>query len=324
MIFSRKLISVENLKKSFRQKGIQTLAVNGIDLSCYEGEIFGFLGPNGAGKTTTLRMLTTLILPDEGQIKINGFDSKLDSPSLRKSIGFVSQTGGSDLYAKGIEDLILQGRLHGLTLSESKKRADKLIDIFSLSDCIDRFVKTYSGGQKRRLDIAIAMMHKPLVLFLDEPTSGLDPQNRMKLSEEIRSLRKEGHCIFLTSHYLDEVDSLSDRLAIMDHGKIVAEGTSAHLKKEISGDIVTLGLKVTNSDLDKVSVEISKHLSIRDLSKDGDSLRLYVDEGETAIIEILRFLDARSIVMNSIALSTPSLNDVFLKKTGRALRDGEY
>jgi ABC-2 type transport system ATP-binding protein len=316
-------ICVKNLKKSFFSNQIEIVAVDHLDLECKEGEIFGFLGPNGAGKTTTLRVLTTLIPPDLGDIKIAGFDLKNQSKEIRKNIGYVSQAGGSDPYAKGIEDLILQGKLHGLTYKSAKKRADELIDIFSLNDCISRLVKTYSGGQKRRLDIAISMMHKPLVLFLDEPTSGLDPQNRMKLSEEIKALKKEGRCIFLTSHYLDEVDSLSDRLAIMDYGRVVAEGTPSQLKKEISGDIITLGVQLEDQMYQKFHKEISHHLVIRDITKDENKLRLYVDNGESAMIQILRFLDAKSIPMTSLELSMPSLNDVFLKKTGRTLRDSE-
>lgn len=220
------IVETKALKKSFGSFE----AVKGVDLSVYSGEIFGFLGPNGAGKTTTLRILTTLLKPDSGEATIAGFDLKKANHEVRKRIGYVSQVGGADRQATGRENLLLQGRLYGISGREVSKRTEQLIEMFTLGECANRLISTYSGGQRRRLDIALGMIHKPLILFLDEPSTGLDPQNRVNLWEQIRQLKGEGATIFLTTHYLEEADALSDRIAIMDHGKITAVGTPADLK----------------------------------------------------------------------------------------------
>ena len=204
------------------------------------GEIFGFLGPNGAGKTTTLRMLTTLMPPDEGQAIVAGFDVANEPEEVRRSIGYVGQNGGSDRPATGRENLILQGRLYDLNATEARERADELIKLMDLDDFADRIVHTYSGGQRRRLDVAIGLVNRPKVLFLDEPTTGLDLQNRANLWVQIKKLKSDGATIFLTTHYLDEADVLSDRLAIMDHGKIVTEGTPEELKRAVAHDCITI------------------------------------------------------------------------------------
>lgn len=317
----KNIVFTKDLKKSFPVKKGYYEAVRGVDLAVSPGEIFGFLGPNGAGKTTTLKMLTTLLQPDSGDAFVSGFDVKKDAQEVRKRIGYVSQSGGSDRDAKGFENLILQGQLYGMSHSVAKKRADEVIHILDLKECADRFLNTYSGGQRRRLDIGLGIMHRPDVLFLDEPTTGLDPQNRANLWEQIRHLREQGTTIFLTSHYLDEVDILSDRLAIMDHGRIVAEGSPRELKKQIAGDVVTIGLN-RDERLFCRTIDLFQHLPfIREAKLENEHLRLYVEDGGSAIPKILRLLDEEQIVLQTITLSVPTLDDVFLKKTGRSLRE---
>lgn len=316
----RSVIVTSGLRKRFPNKGGFIEVLQGVDLEVFSGEIFGFLGPNGAGKTTTLKILTTLLPLDGGQAFIDGLNIVDNQEEVRKRIGYVSQKGGADSRATGWENLILQGRLYGLNKQEAATQAQSLVDLFALSECIDRIVSTYSGGQQRRLDIALGMMHKPKILFLDEPTNGLDPQNRANLWVKIRELKAEGITIFLTSHYLDEVDELSDRLAIMDHGKIVARGTPSELKKQISGDIVTIGF---NKGVHEQAKELFtlKHQFVREAIWENQDLRLYVDRGESALLHILRLLDQAHIPLETINMSLPSLNDVFLKKTGRLLRE---
>lgn len=310
------IIEIKQLRKSFG--GLEVL--KGVDLEIMPGEIFGFLGPNGAGKTTTLRILTTLLPLDGGEALIDGLSIANDSHEVRSRIGYVSQTGGADIRSTGLENLVLQGRLHGMTKDEAHKRALEMVDTFDLSECIQRPVSTYSGGQQRRLDIALGIMHHPKILFLDEPTNGLDPQNRANLWRMIKSLKAKGTTIFLTSHYLDEVDELSDRLAILDHGAVVARGTSVELKKQISGDIVTIGFHEKHQENAK-NIFTSEHGFIREAIWQDQNLRLYVDQGESALQHILRLLDVAKVPLETINMSLPSLNDVFLKKTGRSIRE---
>jgi ABC-2 type transport system ATP-binding protein len=314
------IIVTSGLKKKFPTKGGFVDVLQGVDLEVSPGEIFGFLGPNGAGKTTTLKILTTVLPFDGGEAFIDGLSILKHQDEVRKRIGYVSQKGGADTRATGLENLMLQGRLHGMSKKEASIQADALVEIFALSECISRIVSTYSGGEQRRLDIALGMMHKPKILFLDEPTSGLDPQNRANLWGKIRDLKGEGITIFLTSHYLDEVDELSDQLAIMDHGKIVARGTPSELKKQISGDIVTIGFS-KNFHEQARALFTGGHLFIREALWENQDLRLYVDRGESALLQILRLLDQARIPLETIQMSLPSLNDVFLKKTGRLLRE---
>lgn len=314
------VIVTSDLKKRFSNKGGFVEVLQGVDLEIFPGEIFGFLGPNGAGKTTTLKILTTLLPFESGKAFIDGLSISEHQDEVRKRIGYVSQKGGADSRATGWENLLLQGRLYGMSKKEASAQAQSLVEIFALSECIHRIVSTYSGGQQRRLDIALGMMHKPKILFLDEPTSGLDPQNRANLWIKIRELKAEGITIFLTSHYLDEVDELSDRLAILDHGKIVARGTPTELKKQISGDIVTIGFSKNFHDQARELFTL-EHGFVREAIWENQDLRLYVDRGESALLHILRLLDQARIPLETINMSLPSLNDVFLKKTGRLLRE---
>ena len=318
---TRSAIILTDVHKEFRGDREIVRALQGVDLEVSEGEIFGFLGPNGAGKTTTLRILTTLIPFEKGDAYVAGVSVRKDPEEVRKNIGYVSQKGGSDGKATGWENLVLQGRLYGLCKQDAIKKAEDLIKSFSLSECVHRFVSSYSGGQKRRLDIALAMMHQPKVLFLDEPTNGLDPQSRNNLWSKIRELKEEGVTIFLTSHYLDEIDALADSLAIMDHGKIVAQGTPAALKEQITGDKISLGLTKHSQGL---AIELFSNASfLKELVSLEEQLHLYVDRGSTALPQILRLLDQANISCETIQMSVPSLNDLFLKKTGRSLREEE-
>ena len=290
-------------------------AVRGVDLDVAEGEIFGFLGPNGAGKTTTLRMLATLIEPDGGSATIAGADLLKDPGEVRRRIGYVAQGGSTWDDSTAREELVLQARLYGIGKAAAHERAQAVLDGFQLSEYADRKCKTYSGGQRRRVDIALGIIHEPKVVFLDEPTTGLDPQSRAHMWEEVRRLRAEGMTVFITTHYLDEADALCDRISIMDNGEIVASGTPAELKREISGDVVRVGLA-----MDAVAPAASA-LSGYKIETYDDSVRLYVEDGAVAIPQILRALDAAGVPLGTIELHRPSLDDVFLTKTGRSLRE---
>jgi ABC-2 type transport system ATP-binding protein len=313
------MIETRALRKSFtsrqgREKKVVE-AVRGVDLDVAEGEIFGFLGPNGAGKTTTLRMLATLIEPDGGSAVIAGADLLSAPGEVRRRIGYVAQGGSTWDDSTAREELVHQARLYGIGKADAAARADRVLGAFQLSEYGDRKCKTYSGGQRRRVDIALGIIHEPKVVFLDEPTSGLDPQSRAHMWDEIRRLRTEGMTVFITTHYLDEADALCDRISIMDHGEIVASGTPASLKREISGDVVWVGLPLTSVT---AATEALRSYKVESFD---DGVRLYVDDGTVAIPMILRALDAASVPLTSIELHRPSLDDVFLTKTGRSLRE---
>jgi ABC-2 type transport system ATP-binding protein len=314
------IIETRGLRKSFRTRKGTVEAVRGIDLAVDKGEIFGFLGPNGAGKTTTLRMLATLLPPDGGVATVAGVDLLRAPGEVRKRIGYVAQAGGTWDEVSAREELVYQGRLYNLSKADAKRRAAQAIEAFQLSDFADRLCKTYSGGQRRRVDVALGVMHQPTAVFLDEPTTGLDPQSRAHMWGEVRRLRENGMTIFITTHYLEEADALCDRVAIIDYGEIVALGTPTELKRDVAGDVVTLGL---NGATPQAASLLEGQPYVRNLEKADDGLRLYVDEGATAIPQILRMLDASDVVLASIELHRPSLDDVFLAKTGRSLRDAE-
>lgn len=320
---NKSAVIISGLFKSFTNNKEPIQALCGVDLEVPSCEIFGFLGPNGAGKTTTLRILTTLLSFEQGEAIVAGIDVKKDPKTVRKLIGYVSQKGGADNRATGWENLILQGRLYGLDKLTAISQAKSLVEHFCLQEPIHRFVENYSGGQRRRLDIALAMMHQPKILFLDEPTTGLDPQSRDNLWSKILELKEQGVTVFLTSHYLDEVDALADTLAIMDHGKIVAYGSPSILKKEVSGDIITIGIR-KESHADFLSLFQEKEELLREIHHEEDFFQLHVDKGTIALPQILRALDQANISFESLHLSVPTLNDVFLKKTGRFLREGAF
>jgi ABC-2 type transport system ATP-binding protein len=319
---AEQVITAHELRKRFKAgRGKEVEAVRGISLSVTHGEIFGFLGPNGAGKTTTLRMLTTLLPIDSGTANVAGLDVGRQPAEVRARIGYVSQLGGADDLATGRENLILQGRLYGGGAEEVRHRAAQLIDLLELSAFADRKVMTYSGGQRRRLDVALGIIHEPEVLFLDEPSTGLDPQNRANLWEHVNALRERGTTIFLTTHYLDEADALCDRLMIMDHGQIVADGTPQTLKREVSGDTVRLSIRDEDGQVARAQTLLSGQPYVREITVDEAELRLYVEDGGSALPAMLRLLDREGIGLRSMTLAEPTLDDVFLRQTGRSLRD---
>jgi ABC-2 type transport system ATP-binding protein len=313
------MIETTALRKSFKTRGGSVDAVRGVDLAVAEGEIFGFLGPNGAGKTTTLRMLATLIEPDGGEATVAGANLRKDPGEVRRRIGYVAQGGSTWDEVTAREELVLQARLYGIAKAEAQRLTERALDAFQLTDFADRKCKTYSGGQRRRVDVALGIIHEPRIVFLDEPTTGLDPQSRAHMWDEVRRLRDEGVTIFLTTHYLDEADALCDRISIMDGGEIVAEGTPESLKREISGDVVTLG--ISGGIVDKAREVLDRESYTRRSETVEAGVRLYVEAGATSIPQMLRTLDAAGIEPTSIELHRPSLDDVFLAKTGRSLRE---
>jgi ABC-2 type transport system ATP-binding protein len=316
------VITTRELRKTFKAgRGGVVEAVRGVDIDVARGEIFGFLGPNGAGKTTTLRMLTTLLRIDSGSATVAGADVHRQPGLVRARIGYVSQLGGADEVATGRENLVLQGRLYGIDRQKCSARAGELIELLNLGDFADRRTETYSGGQRRRLDVALGLIHDPAVLFLDEPSTGLDPQNRTNLWDRIAALRATGTTVFLTTHYLEEADALCDRVAIIDHGEIVACGAPRALKREIAGESVLLSLRDTGEEVRRAEERLRAASFVRELTVDGAELRLYVQDGPTALPQLLRLLDADGISPRSLSLSEPTLDDVFMRYTGRSLRD---
>ena len=312
------MIETRDLRHTYKSRRGEVVAVDGIDLRVEQGEVFGFLGPNGAGKTTTLRMLSTLLPPTGGEARVCGCDLRREPQRVRERIGYVAQGGATDPALSARAELVLQGRLYGMNKSEAQRRAGELLRTAELEAAADRPTGTYSGGQRRRLDLALGLIHRPRLIFLDEPTTGLDPQGRARMWDEVRRLRDGGTAIFLTTHYLEEADALCDRLAIIDHGKIVAEGTADELKQQISGDSVTIRVL---GDQQAALALLEGQPFVREASIDKDTIRLYVDRGETAMPAILRLLDGAGLDLQTISLQRPSLDDVFLRKTGRSLRE---
>jgi len=265
-------------------------------------------------------MLATLLPLTSGDATVAGQDLRRHPGEVRRRIGYVGQRGGADPEITGRSELIFEARLYGMSPTEARLRAAELIETLELESCADRKVSTYSGGQKRRLDVGVGLVHRPQLLFLDEPTTGLDPQSRARMWDEVRQLRDEGTTVFLTTHYLEEADALCNRVAIIDHGKIVAEGTPDELKRAVAGDLVTVGV---SGDVEAALRLLQPQPFVREASIAGGELRVYVDRGETAIPAILRLLDKAGLGLTTVALSRPSLDDVFLRSTGRSLRESD-
>ena len=318
------IIEARGLARTFTSRKRKVEAVRGVDLRVDEGEIVGFLGPNGAGKTTTLRMLTTLLRPTAGTASVAGADLLKDPLGVRRRIGYVPQAigatmGGTDPACLVGEELADQAALYHIDAAEAASRAALLTEQLDLAGLEKRLVKTLSGGQRRRLEIALGLVHRPPLVFLDEPTTGLDPQSRSNLWEHVARLRSElGTTVFLTTHYLEEADVLCDRVFVIDHGIIVAEGTPDELKRRISGDLVTL--RVNGSTAAAAELLDASEI-VRDIAVVDDALKLTVEKGEQALPLLLRVLDGAGITLQSINLSRPTLDDVFLTLTGRSLRD---
>jgi ABC-2 type transport system ATP-binding protein len=311
-------IAMRSLRRDFKG-GIE--AVRDIDLTVAAGEVFGFLGPNGAGKTTTVRMLCTLLPPTSGSATVAGLDVVHDGAEVRRRIGVALQEIGLDPVQTGRELLELQCGLYGITGRDGRARAQELLELVGLVDAAERRTKTYSGGMKRRLDLASALVHSPEVLFLDEPTTGLDPASRLTVWDEVRRINASGTTVFLTTQYLEEADKLCDRLAIIDEGRIVAEGTPEQLKAQMGHDVVSLALDA--ADIAATEAALSGLPGLERVVAEPDALALYVEDGASSIAEIVRRLDGDGIRVAAITVSRPSLDDVFLSATGRRLEGQE-
>ena len=306
-------IVVDGLEKTY---GKDVRALDGIRFSVREGEVFGLLGPNGAGKSTTVRVLVTLTRPDAGRASVAGHDVVRDADAVRRSIGYVPQASGVDREATGRENLVLHGRIHGLGGDALRRRADELLELFTLSDKADALVRTYSGGQKRRLDVALGLIHRPPVLFLDEPTTGLDPEARAAMWDELARLaRAEKLTILLTTHYLEEADRLAERVAIVSRGQIVIEGRPEELKRGLLGDAVHVGLADDNGE--RAATVLRDLGDVHDVVLDGRTLHTRVARGAQAVPTILSTLESSGVAVDSVTVSRPSLDDVYLHYTGR-------
>jgi len=309
------IIEVNELVKIYKG-GIR--AVDSINLNIKKGEIYGFLGPNGAGKTTTVKMLTTMIKPTAGQALINGLDVVKDQAKVRKMIGLVPQDLSVDEDLKGIENLELQASFYSMSKSEARERANELLKLVDLYDAKDRYVSTYSGGMRKRLDLISGLIHNPEILFLDEPTLGLDVQTRTKMWDYISRLRKEyGITIFITTHYLEEADSLCDRIGIIDHGKIVVEGTPSELKATVGFDVVEI-----NVDDSERFKNVLKDVNDIEILSDR-TIRFKVSESETYLPRLFKKIYENNLKIQRIKIEKPSLDSVFLKYTGKEMREHE-
>jgi len=310
-------IAAERLTKHFSP---DIRAVDGIDLDIPEGQIFGFLGQNGSGKTTTVRMLTTLLRPTAGEARVLGLDVRRRAPDVRRRIGVALQEAGLDDLQTGRELLALQARLYGVPSSQVKRRVNDLLEIVDLVEAADRPTKGYSGGMKRRLDLAAALVHSPPLLFLDEPTTGLDPISREAIWRYVRELnRRDGVTFFLTTQYLEEADRLADNVAIMDAGTIVAQGSPSALKASIGADVVTVRLAGGVEQLLRAESVVRSLEGITDARTLDDALVIYVPDGAAAIARIVLLLNAESLEAREITVHRPALDDVFLRATGHHL-----
>lgn len=296
-----------------------TVAVDGVSFQVRRGEIFGFLGPNGAGKTTTISILTTLLGATSGRATIEGLDVKTQSNDVRRKLGLVFQKSTADEELTGRENMILEAGLYGLSPSEVRDHVNDLLTQMDLAASADRFVKTYSGGMRRRLELAVGMVHKPQLIFLDEPTLGLDPQGRAGFWRYIRHLREDkGLTVFMTTHYLDEADQLCDRIAVIDHGRIIALGTPKELKDGVGGD--TLELTVAPGSKDPTEM-LKAMPGVSAVSRDGDTYRVKCSNGEALIPKTVLAADQLGIVVSGVTVTKPTLDEVFLELTGHAYRE---
>ncbi|HEY7729872.1 MAG TPA: ATP-binding cassette domain-containing protein [Gaiellaceae bacterium] len=305
-------IVVDGLEKTY---GKDVRALDGIRFSVREGEVFGLLGPNGAGKSTTVRCLVTLTKPDAGGARVAGHDVLREPASVRRSIGYVPQASGVDREATGRENLLLQGRLQGMSGRVLDDRVGALLELFGLPEKADALVKTYSGGQKRRLDVAMGLVHRPQVLFLDEPTTGLDPEARAAMWDELSRLAAaETLTILLTTHYLEEADRLAERVAIVSRGRIVVEGRPDDLKRELRGESVTVDLGRANGD---AAAAVERLPGVHEVLVDGHRIHARVERGAEAAPAVLAALEAAGAPARAVTIARPSLDDVYLHYTGR-------
>jgi len=311
-------IIVEGLTRIFNKN---LVAVDHVNFSVKEGEIFGFLGPNGAGKTTTINMLITVLKPTEGKAKVCGFDILKQPSDVRNSIGVVPQEYTADEDLNGLENIILCADLYGIPREVSKKRAEELLELVELTKFNDKQVQTYSGGMRRRLELACGLINRPHVFFLDEPTLGLDVQTRAATWNYIKLLKKEyGMTVFMTTHYLEEADMLCSRIAIIDYGKIVTIGTPNELKEGLGGDIMTLSIKDDNTDISPV---IEKVPNVKEVRKQDGTYRIKVLDGEETAPNILDVIRAEGHSVTRLSLTKPTLDEVYLEYTGKSMRAEE-
>jgi ABC-2 type transport system ATP-binding protein len=314
---SENVITAEGLTKVFNHN---LVAVDHINFSVKHGEIFGFLGPNGAGKTTTINMLITVLKPTEGTASILGYDIAKQNNDVRTSIGVVPQEYTADEDLTGYENILLCADLYGIPRGTSKKRAGELLDLVELTAFKDKKVQTYSGGMRRRLELACGLVNRPKVLFLDEPTLGLDVQTRAATWNYVRMLKKEfGMTLFMTTHYLEEADALCDRIAIIDHGKIIVVGTPEGLKESLGGDIITLSIK---QDVD-ISDLVKKIEHVKEVKKENGMYMIKSESGEVTAPLIIEALRKKGHVVTKLSLTKPTLNEVYLQYTGKSMRDAE-
>lgn len=305
--------------------GKDTRAVDGISFTVAPGELFGFLGPNGAGKTTTIRILATLLRATSGTAKVAGIDVAANPNEVRKRLGLAMQTPSLDTFSTGRETLELAGRLHRVPAQQIKRRTDELLELMGLASVAKKMTGTYSGGMKRRLDLASALVHTPELLILDEPTEGLDPQSRTALWEELARINKAGTTMLLTTHYMEEADRLCSRLAIIDNGKIAVEGAPSELKRGIGADTVVLQMETSNGALDGKRATVRRKLEgVADVAAVADhptGVAVSVPNASAAIPAILRQLEGNGVRITGLQMSQPSLDDVFMKYTGRRIRE---
>ena len=312
-------IETKSLTKSFGD----LVAVNDISFSVEKGEIFGFLGPNGAGKSTTMMIFTTLLKPTNGNALVGGFDVLKNPKQVRENIGFVQQETTVDEYLSGRENLLLQAKLNHIPKNEINQRIDEVLDLIELSDKQDEAVVTYSGGMRKRLDIAGGLLHHPRVLFLDEPTVGLDIQTRRKIWQYIKKIHTQfDMTIFLTTHYMEEADSLCDRIGIIDHGKIQVIDTPKNMKNDLGNEIISLVVENNNNN-DSFLAELKKIEFIKKINQDDSKLTLFTSNGTEVIPEIFQISSKLDIKINSISLTQPTLDDVFISYTGHEIRDDD-
>jgi len=312
-------IETKSLTKSFGD----LVAVNDISFSVEKGEIFGFLGPNGAGKSTTMMIFTTLLKPTNGNALVGGFDVLKNPKQVRENIGFVQQETTVDEYLSGRENLLLQAKLNHIPKNEINQRIDEVLDLIELSDKQDEAVVTYSGGMRKRLDIAGGLLHHPRVLFLDEPTVGLDIQTRRKIWQYIKKIHTQfDMTIFLTTHYMEEADSLCDRIGIIDHGKIQVIDTPKNMKNDLGNEIVSLVIE-SNSNYDSFLLELKKIEFIKKINEDDSKLTLFTSNGTEVIPQIFQISSELGIKIKSISLTQPTLDDVFISYTGHEIRDDD-
>jgi ABC-2 type transport system ATP-binding protein len=311
-------IEVAELRKTY-PRGVE--ALRGVSFTVGEGEVFGLLGPNGAGKSTTVRILATLSAPTAGTARVAGLDVVEQPREVRRRIGYVAQASGVDLTATGRENLTLQGHLHHLPSAWLLPRVAELLEMFGLAAAADRTAQTYSGGMRRRLDVAMGLVHRPEVLFLDEPTTGLDPESRAVMWEEVRRLARQGLTLLLTTHYLEEADQLAQRLVIVDGGRVVAAGSPDELKAALRGDRISVDL-ADRGRLAEAEAALREVEGVLDVLVDGATLFAQVAHGASALPSVLAALEKAGLPVAQVALSRPSLDDVYLAATGHVFREG--